>query len=149
MLSWLRHREIWRECSRSVMEPFLDFFSGEEGNGGERRESLPPEVIWCFYSSPSTTSLLKVEEGNIEYKLKLLNPSSSRFEHLVTQLKWRLQEGQGEAIYEIGVADCGTLMGLNDEELTLSLETLLKMAKRLTDTGTTIVYITVNLLSLG
>lgn len=32
-------------------------------------------------------------EGNIEYKLKLINPSQSRFEHLVTQMKWRLREG--------------------------------------------------------
>jgi hypothetical protein len=42
------------------------------------------------------------EHGNIEYKLKLINPSSQRFEHLVTQMKWRLQEGHGEAIYQIG-----------------------------------------------
>lgn len=41
-------------------------------------------------------------EGNVEYKLKLVDPSESRFEHLVTQMKWRLREGQGEAIYEIG-----------------------------------------------
>lgn len=40
-------------------------------------ESLPPEC----------------EQGNIEYKLKLVNPTSARFEHLVTQMKWRLQEG--------------------------------------------------------
>lgn len=42
------------------------------------------------------------EQGNIEYKLKLINPSSQRFEHLVTQMKWRLREGHGEAIYQIG-----------------------------------------------
>lgn len=33
-------------------------------------------------------------EGNIEYKLKLVNPTQSRFEHLVTQMKWRLREGK-------------------------------------------------------
>ena len=76
------------------------------------------------------TCIHQVEEGNIEYKLKLLNPSSSRFEHLVTQMKWRLQEGRGEAIYEIGVADCGALTGLNEEELKMSLDTLSQMAKR-------------------
>lgn len=32
-------------------------------------------------------------DGNIEYKLKLVNPTQSRFEHLVTQMKWRLREG--------------------------------------------------------
>jgi hypothetical protein len=45
--------------------------------------------------------------GNIEYKLKLISPSKQRLDHLVTQLKWRLNEGNGEAIYEIGVTDSG------------------------------------------
>lgn len=47
------------------------------------------------------------EFGNVEYKLKLISPSKQRFDHLVTQLKWRLNEGNGEAIYEIGVTDSG------------------------------------------
>jgi GTPase len=72
--------------------------------------SLPPEV----------------EKGNVEYKLKLIDPSPVRFEHLVTQMKWRLQEGLGEAIYEIGVLDNGILFGLNDEEMNKSLDTLRK-----------------------
>ena len=66
----------------------------------------------------------------MEYKLKLLNPSVSRFEHLVTQMKWRLREGQGEAIYEIGVADNGLLRGLNDVEMDDSITTLKRMADR-------------------
>jgi len=61
-------------------------------------------------------------------QLKLLNPSSSRFEHLVTQMKWRLREGRGEAIYEIGVADNGLLHGLSQNDLDSSLETLKRMA---------------------
>ncbi|CEG82288.1 Putative Gtp binding protein 2 [Rhizopus microsporus] len=48
-------------------------------------------------------------EGNIEYKLKLVNPSVERLEHLVTQMKWRLAEGNGVAIYEIGIDDDGTI----------------------------------------
>ena len=35
------------------------------------------------------------QQGNIEYKLKLINPTPQRLEHLVTQMKWRLREGQG------------------------------------------------------
>jgi GTPase len=46
-------------------------------------------------------------------------------------MNWRLQEGQGEALYEIGVEDCGTLSGVNSEELEASLTTLKKMADRL------------------
>lgn len=61
-----------------------------------------------------TTSLPpEVERGNIEYKLKLVDPTPVRFEHLVTQMKWRLQEGFGEAIYEIGVSDDGYLKVCN------------------------------------
>ncbi|VDP14863.1 unnamed protein product [Soboliphyme baturini] len=68
------------------------------------------------------------DEGNVEYKLKLINPSPSRFQHLVTQLKWRLREGQGEAIYEIGVEDNGTCTGLTATDLAMSLSTLKRMA---------------------
>lgn len=75
-------------------------------------------------------SLLQVEEGNVEYKLKLLNPTASRFEHLVTQMKWRLREGQGQAIYEIGVADSGVLQGLTEQDMEDSLTTLRRMADR-------------------
>jgi GTPase len=32
----------------------------------------------------------------------------------------RLQEGQGEALYEIGVDDCGNLSGVSSEELDTS-----------------------------
>lgn len=69
-----------------------DSFSNDEDleqNNSDGEERLPPEP----------------EQGNIEYKLKLVNPSSQRFEHLVTQMKWRLREGHGEAIYQIGRAD--------------------------------------------
>lgn len=69
--------------------------------------------------------------GNIEYKLKLINPGPQRLEHLVTQMKWRLREGNGEAIYEIGIADSGEFVGLCPEEMKGSLETLNEMAAKL------------------
>jgi len=59
-----------------------------------------------------------------------VNPSSTRLEHLVTQMKWRLQEGQGEAIYQIGVEDSGLLAGLSAAEMNASLATLQTMADR-------------------
>jgi GTPase len=94
----------------------VDLFGASESSSDEEllnefnnaEECLPPEV----------------EKGNIEYKLKLIDPSPLRFEHLVTQMKWRLQEGLGEAIYEIGVGDDGSLCGLGDDEMKKSLETL-------------------------
>lgn len=80
----------------------------------------------------------EIEEGNVEYKLKLVNPSPHRFEHLVTQMKWRLEEGQGEAIYEIGVEDNGLLVGLSNSDLMASVHTLERMAEKLGATLTTL-----------
>ena len=71
------------------------------------------------------------QQGNVEYKLKLVRPTEQRLEHLVTQMKWRLREGQGEAIYEIGVEDNGLMTGLCDEDMDSSLDTLREMARRL------------------
>ncbi|TFL04540.1 hypothetical protein BDV98DRAFT_654116 [Pterulicium gracile] len=70
----------------------------------------------------------EAEEGNVEYKLQLLSPSAARFARLVTQMKWRLLEGGGQAYYELGVADSGALVGLPRYELEQSLETLEMMA---------------------
>ncbi|KAM8859545.1 GTP-binding protein 2 isoform 1-T1 [Spinachia spinachia] len=72
----------------------------------------------------------EAEEGNIEYKLKLVNPTQYRLEHLATQMKWRLQEGRGEAVYQIGVEDNGMLAGLSEEDLRTSLMTLHKLAEK-------------------
>ncbi|XP_074502149.1 GTP-binding protein 2 [Sebastes fasciatus] len=72
----------------------------------------------------------EAEEGNIEYKLKLVNPTQYRFEHLATQMKWRLQEGRGEAVYQIGVEDNGMLVGLPEEDMRTSLKTLHKLAEK-------------------
>nr|CDJ86008.1 Protein synthesis factor and Translation elongation factor EFTu EF1A domain containing protein [Haemonchus contortus] len=81
----------------------------------EAENCLPPEM----------------ELGNIEYKVKLVNPSSSRLQHLITQMKWRLREGQGEAVYEVGVEDGGKMSGLSDVEMEASLITLKAMANAL------------------
>lgn len=69
----------------------------------------------------------EVEVGNVEYKLKLVEPTAMRFQGLVTQLKWRLAEGAGEALYEIGVGDDGTLAGLGERDMAASLDTLRRM----------------------
>uniref|UniRef100_A0A4W5NWJ8 GTP binding protein 2b n=1 Tax=Hucho hucho TaxID=62062 RepID=A0A4W5NWJ8_9TELE len=63
-------------------------------------------------------------------QLKLVNPTQYRFEHLATQLKWRLQEGWGEAVYQIGVEDNGLLVGLSEGDMRASLKTLRRMAEK-------------------
>lgn len=71
------------------------------------------------------------ELGHIEYKLKILSPTPTRFEKLKTQLKWRLLEGGGMALYELGVLDDGTLVGLSRDEMDESLSNLGRMAREL------------------
>lgn len=63
-------------------------------------------------------------------QLKLVKPTQYRFEHLATQLKWRLQEGRGEAVYQIGVEDNGLLVGLSEGDMRASLKTLRRMAEK-------------------
>lgn len=71
------------------------------------------------------------EYGNVEYKLRLTNPTPERVERLVTQLKWRIREGRGEAIVFLGVKDNGFFVGLTPDEIKLSLHTLEKMSAKI------------------
>ena len=70
----------------------------------------------------------------IEYKLKLVNPTPMRLAKLITQLKWRTVEGGGIAIYELGVLDDGKLIGISRSEMKASLVSLslLSLRPRLT-----------------
>lgn len=56
------------------------------------------------------------DEGNIEYKLKLINLDNNTINKRVTQMKYRLYEGNGECIYYIGIQDDGTPIGLTIDE---------------------------------
>lgn len=68
------------------------------------------------------------DEGSVEYKWRLVDPTPERFVQLVTQLNFRLSEGGGEAIYEVGVEDSGRKKGLSADQLAASLRTLARMA---------------------
>jgi len=113
----------------SPWDPFLNSPSSRSVSSIELSSSLA--------SSPGTPPTFprgipklvpEVEQGNIEYKLKLIDPTPTRFARLVTQLKWRLLEGGGQACYELGVTDDGLLIGLSRGYLERSLETLEMMA---------------------
>lgn len=102
-------------------------FSRGGSEQGALLHSVDLESCWfgywdCFQAVTITPPSVK--------QLKLVNPSQYRFEHLVTQMKWRLQEGRGEAVYQIGVEDNGLLVGLSEEEMRASLKTLRRMAEK-------------------
>ncbi|MEM3736937.1 MAG: GTP-binding protein [Candidatus Bathyarchaeia archaeon] len=63
-------------------------------------------------------------QGNTEYKLRLVKVTPNRLEEIATQLKYRVEEGLGEAIYEIGVTDEGEILGLQEADVKESLLTL-------------------------
>jgi elongation factor 1-alpha len=68
------------------------------------------------------------EDGNVEYKLKLIQPSRDRLEELASQIRYRLAEKGGEALYMIGVSDSGEPLGISDEEADASMQSLKKAA---------------------
>ena len=73
----------------------------------------------------------EVEYGNKEYKLKIINKENDRIEQLASQLKWRLNEGNGEALYYIGVNDDGSVIGLNSNELKETIMNIKKMCEKI------------------
>jgi len=73
----------------------------------------------------------EIDDGNTEYKWKLIAPAPDRMQHLITQMMYRLGEGRGECIYQIGIEDCGHPRGLDDVELIESISTIYLMAKQL------------------
>lgn len=74
------------------MEELQDFFNNmdSEATVGERFASLVDEQIIDPIHFPAEID----GKGNIEYKLKLGNLSQDRFQHLLTQMKWRMKEGE-------------------------------------------------------
>jgi GTPase len=70
------------------------------------------------------------DDGNIEYKRYLkLNQSDERFEELKTQMIWRVKEGNGEAIYYLGVKDDGSFYKLTHQEKIDTIKTIKKLVK--------------------
>jgi elongation factor 1-alpha len=68
-------------------------------------------------------------DGNIEYKLKLTSVDKDRINELATQLNYRLNEGGGEAFYELGVTDEGELLGLDQSETQTSFKNFDKICR--------------------
>jgi hypothetical protein len=66
--------------------------------------------------------------SSTRYKLKLIDKSGQRFQQLVTQMRWRLDEGDGRAVYHVGVTDSGKMLGVSREEFAESTRTLKRMA---------------------
>ncbi|WVQ66260.1 uncharacterized protein L199_004439 [Kwoniella botswanensis] len=106
----------------------------------DERLSKPSSNISRHQLIPRQTKLVAERDkaGFIEYKLKLIDPTPERFERLITQLMWRLKQGRNEAIYELGLADDGTVIGLPRSQMDASLRTLELMASEI---GATVIIL--------
>lgn len=83
----------------------------------------------------------KGERKNIEFKESLSKSyhlQKDRKQRLASQMKYRMERGDGEAIYFIGVADNGNLTGLDEEHFEESLFVLKNIAH---ETGSSILKV--------
>ena len=70
--------------------------------------------------------------GNKEYKISLNFKNKNLkniFEKKASQMLFRLNEGDGKAVYLIGVEDNGISKGISLDELNISLQNLKKIAE--------------------
>ena len=74
-----------------------------------------------FYSEP--------EKGNLEYKLHLGDFDYEKFQRYSTQLKYRILEGEGYAIYIIGISDRGNVVGLPENQIQYTIDKFTHICK--------------------
>lgn len=61
------------------------------------------------------------DDGHIEYKWKLINVEKQRLMKLITQMNYRINEGDGKSMYAIGFSDDGCSMGITYVEMKITL----------------------------
>ena len=71
----------------------------------------------------------EIEEGNIEYK-RYLKLDNIRIEETISQMKWRIKEGKGQAIYYLGIEDDGTFYNWSDKEKLQTLTSIKATIKK-------------------
>lgn len=81
------------------------------------------ERTFSFDSLPPEDDL-----GASEYKLKLCGLDEEKLQRRATQMRFRVNEGAGEAFYYLGINDDGTPAGLDEAEFTESCANLQRMA---------------------
>lgn len=80
---------------------------------------------------PAVTIIEEDDDGDTEYKLKLVDTSRERIQQLTSQMKFRVKEGHGEAFYKIGYEDNGNPLGLSKVDMEQSLNSLCHISNEL------------------
>jgi GTPase len=71
------------------------------------------------------------DNGNIEYKIHIIDLDPKRFHRLATQMKWRMSEGKGNCVYFIGISDSGSPRGISHDCMEKSLKNIINISKYL------------------
>ncbi|KJE94417.1 GTP binding protein 1 [Capsaspora owczarzaki ATCC 30864] len=95
--------------------------SDDNGDAIDLKDAAPRDKARQEVDTTDDATLL------LDPKLQLVNPDAEDTAFLLRQLRARLQESQGETIYEVGVADGGS-SGLTQEQLDQSVATLRQLA---------------------
>jgi len=71
------------------------------------------------------------DTGFIEYKWKLVNIERNRLIRLITQMNYRLNEGNGRSMYAIGFSDDGCALGITNIEMKSTLNNIYSAVEEL------------------
>lgn len=108
----------------STLEASTPPSSSTQQTKQHRLEQLTTQLIWRLQqSSPHHSS----SASNVVLPASLAAPPESKASQTPAKLLYGLEESQG-ALYEIGVSDDGTLVGLAEDEMEESLNNLRAMA---------------------
>lgn len=77
----------------------------------------------------------EIEEGNVEYKLRLDYKTETGLKKMINQMNWRFDEGKSdtkkrECYYVLGIYDNGKLGGLTEEEIDTTFEIFKKVVEK-------------------
>lgn len=73
----------------------------------------------------------EIESGNKEYKLKIIPEDELRLDQLASQMKWRIDEGNGIAYYYLGISDDGAITGISKKDYSFSMKNLSTITKKI------------------
>jgi len=71
------------------------------------------------------------DDGNIEYKRHLYDLKGIKLEKLVSQMQFRMREGNGVCYYCLGVNDNGTIYNMTNLEKIETIENILMVITKL------------------
>ena len=83
------------------------------------------------YINESPNYIPEKNLGNNEYKYTLIGLNNSTIEKKTMQMKMRLDEGNGEAIYDIGILDDGTPLGITEDDMITNIKIIEMMSAKL------------------